>query len=102
VIFLVVLGPVILPLNVLLLPMNTDEQRTAIRDLGTPCPLVDETTGALYVLLKVAVERLPGNDGFRARVPGIPAIGEGDDPTEATFALTHALHGSLSADAESL
>jgi hypothetical protein len=73
------------------------EQRQAVEEEGTPLPVIDDVTGEAYMLL--AIEFMPDveHGGYTARVPGIPAYGEGERKEEAILALTAALNGYIDA-----
>lgn len=79
----------------MLFPTLTDEQRLAIEQFGTPCPLHDDVTGKDYVLLPVTIARRP--TGLVASIPGIMAGGEGETEEEALLALRESLCAFLSA-----
>lgn len=69
--------------------MVSDEQRRVIAIEGTPLPLIDRESGRAYLLLSVEFSAA-SSDGVRAQVPGITAIGEGEAPDGAVFALCEA------------
>ena len=76
----------------------TAEQRRAIDAGGTPLTLVDEHDGAAYVLLAPELIPDPELGGFTARVPGIPAYGEGETERAAVGDLLDALTMILDGD----
>jgi hypothetical protein len=53
---------------------------------GPPIPLIDSERGQGYMLMPVSFTRGPGRR-ILARVPGIAAVGEADQPTEALATL---------------
>lgn len=53
---------------------------------GPPLPLIDAEKGRGYMLMPVNFTRGPGGRLY-ARVPGIRAVGEADQPTEALGTL---------------
>ena len=60
----------------------SDEQRQYLKLDGAPLPLIDAERGRAYMLMPVNFT--PGEGGrVLARVPGIRAVGEADQPTEA-------------------
>ena len=63
-----------------------EEQRQYLDLDGAPLPLIDAEEGRGYMLMPVNFTRGPGG-GVLARVPGIRAVGEGDQPTEALATL---------------
>ena len=82
------------------LPVLTDDQRQAIKQDGTPMPIVDEQAGQTYILLSVRNLPEPAQGGFLATIPGIAAYGGGETEQEASLALCEALRGYLEAFAE--
>lgn len=64
----------------------TDEQRQYLDLDGAPLPLIDAERGLGYMLMPVNFTRGP-NGSVQARVPGIRAVGEADQPTEALATL---------------
>lgn len=62
-----------------------EELRPYLDHDGPPLPIVDYEGTDYYMLMPVTFTRAPG--GFQARVPGIDAVGEADEPTEALAAL---------------
>ncbi len=71
----------------------SDEQRQTIEEFGTPLDVVDPITHETYVLLPMEFAHEAG--GYLARVPGIPAFGEGETEEEAGLALMAALSGYI-------
>ncbi len=76
----------------------TAEQRRAIAAVGTPLTFVDDHDGAAYVLLAIEFIPDPELGGFTARMPGIPAYGEGETERAAVRDLVTALTMILDAD----
>ena len=68
----------------------SDAQREEVARNGIPLPLLDRESGHLYMLLAVTLVPAPLGGG-RSQIQGIPALGEGDTPEDAVFALTVAL-----------
>ena len=64
----------------------SDEQRHYLDLDGPPIPLIDAERGQGYMLMPVRFTRNPLGRIF-ARVPGIRAVGEADQPTEALATL---------------
>ncbi len=64
----------------------SDEQREFLTLDGPPLPLVDAEEGRCYMLMPVTFDR-DRNGRIMARVPGIRAIGEADQPVEALATL---------------
>lgn len=64
----------------------SDEQRRLLKLDGAPLPLVDHVGGKCYMLMPVSFSRGP-NGRVLARVPGIRAMGEANQPTEALATL---------------
>jgi hypothetical protein len=63
-----------------------DELRHYLDVDGPPIPLIDAEEGHGYMLMPVTFTR--GSPGrVLARVPGIRAVGEGNQPTEALATL---------------
>lgn len=58
---------------------------------------MDEETGEAYAVLPIEFQAGSQADGCMARVPGIPAYGEGQTEEEAIFALMAALNGYMDA-----
>jgi hypothetical protein len=68
----------------------SDEQREAIAQYGTPLPVIEADDGKAYIILGVNFERADASV-FRAVAPGVNAVGEGDLPSDALFALCAAI-----------
>ena len=64
----------------------SDEQRQYLALDGAPLPLIDAKQGRGYMLMPVNFTRGRSGRVF-ARVPGIRAVGEADEPTEALSTL---------------
>ena len=64
----------------------SDEQREFLDLDGAPLPFIDDKRGRCYMLMPVNFTRGPGGRVF-ARIPGIRAVGEADQPTEALATL---------------
>ena len=64
----------------------SDEQRQYLDLDGAPLPLIDAERGCCYMLMPVNFSRDSGSRVL-ARVPGIRAVGEGNQPTEAIGTL---------------
>jgi hypothetical protein len=64
----------------------SDEQRQYLDLDGAPLPLIDAERGRGYMLMPVTFTRGPSGRVL-ARVPGIRAAGEADQPTEALATL---------------
>lgn len=64
----------------------SDEQRHYLKVDGPPLPLIDPDAGRGYLLMPVSFTRGPGRR-IVARVPGIRAVGEADQATEALATL---------------
>jgi hypothetical protein len=64
----------------------SDEQRQYLKLDGAPLPLVNDDDAACYMLMPVRFTR-DASGSVLARVPGIPACGEGDQPIEALATL---------------
>jgi hypothetical protein len=64
----------------------SDEQRHYLKLDGAPLPLVDYEGGQCYMLMPVTFTQA-ADGGMQARLPGIDAVGEADQPTEALAAL---------------
>jgi hypothetical protein len=72
----------------------SDEQRQYLDLDGAPMPLIDAERGRCYMLMPVHFT--PGRSGrVEARVPGIGAVGEADQPTDALAALAIVLKEAL-------
>jgi hypothetical protein len=64
----------------------SDEQRQYLNLDGAPLPLIDAEQGRCYMLMPVNFTR--SSDGrVLARVPGVRAVGEADQPTDALATL---------------
>lgn len=64
----------------------SDEQRRYLLLDGAPLPLVDYEQGTSYILMPVKYS--PGPEGWvQARVPGIRAVAEAEQPMEALATL---------------
>jgi hypothetical protein len=61
-------------------------QRHALAESGAPLPLLDDETGQAYILLSVDLSPAPMG-GIRAESQGMDAVGEGDEPEDALWAL---------------
>lgn len=68
----------------------SDEQREAIAVCGTPLPIIEGDQGKAYILLSVNMARTDDN-AFRAVAQGVNAMGEGELPSDALFALCGAI-----------
>lgn len=68
----------------------SDEQRQYLDLHGAPLPLLDEETGHAYLLLSVHLSAAPMG-GVRAEGQDMDAIGEGDEPEDALWALAEAV-----------
>ena len=66
--------------------MVSDEQRQYLDLDGAPLPLIDPDQGRGYMLMPVDFTRSPGGRVF-ARVRGVRAVGEANEPTEALGTL---------------
>ena len=64
----------------------SDEQRYYLNVDGPPLPIIDDEDGSCYMLMPVTFTRGSGRR-ILARVPGIRAVGEADQPTEALATL---------------
>ena len=64
----------------------SDDQRQFLDLDGAPLPLIDPDRGRGYMLMPVTFTRGTGRRVL-ARVPGIRAVGEADQPTEALATL---------------
>ncbi len=64
----------------------SDEQRQYLDLDGAPLPLIDAEQAHGYMLMPVDFTRSPAGRVL-ARVPGIRAVGEADQPTEALATL---------------
>ena len=74
----------------------SDEQRNFLDLDGAPLPLIDPERGRGYMLMPVHFTRT--KDGsVLARVPGIRAAGEADQPTDALATLAVAIQKHLDA-----
>ena len=62
-----------------------EELRPFLEHDGPPLPIVDYEGTDAYLLMPVRFTRV--RDGIQARIPGIDAVGEADQPTEALAAL---------------
>jgi hypothetical protein len=72
----------------------SEEQRQYLKLDGAPLPLVDYDEGQCYMLMPVRFS--PGTNGrVLARVPGVRAVGEADQPTEAVATLAVLIKGTL-------
>jgi hypothetical protein len=67
-----------------------DELKAEIAEYGTPLPFVEPDDGEAYVVLSVKFSRTYDN-GFRAVAQGVNAVGDGDEPSDALFALCAAI-----------
>lgn len=72
----------------------SDEQRHYLALDGAPLPIVDYETNACYVLMPVRFLRGPGKRVL-ARIPGVRAVGEADQPIEALATLTVLIRDAL-------
>ncbi len=63
-----------------------DDLREAIEQDGTPLPLIEPDEGKAYLVLRVNIGRTQ-NGVFRAVAQGVNAVGDGDIPSDALFAL---------------
>lgn len=63
-----------------------DELRFYLDADGPPLPLIDPEKARGYLLMPVNFTRSP-NGGISARVPGIRAVGEADQATDALATL---------------
>lgn len=72
----------------------SDELRQYLELDGAPLPLVDYEEPQCYMLMPVTFSPGPAG-GVMARVPGIRAVGEGEDPTEALAALAVVIRENL-------
>lgn len=68
----------------------SDEQRQSLDLDGAPLPLLDEETGHAYILLSVDLSAAPMG-GIRAEFQGMNAVGEGDEPEDALWALAESM-----------
>jgi hypothetical protein len=68
----------------------SDEQREAIAQDGTPLPIIEADDGKAYIILRVNFARTE-DSVFRAVAPGVNAVGDGDLPSDALFALCVAI-----------
>jgi hypothetical protein len=64
----------------------SEEQRHYLNVDGPPLPLIDPDAGRGYMLMPVSFTRGPGHRVL-ARVPGVRAVGEADQATEALATL---------------
>ena len=64
----------------------TDEQRQYLNLDGAPLPLIDDESGRCFMLMPVAFSS-SSTGRVLARVPGIRAVGEANQPTEALATL---------------
>lgn len=78
-------------------PILNDEQRQAINENGTPLRIVDDLTGATFMLLSVESTFDPKQSSCTACIPGIDAYGEGETEQEAALALQEALRRYINA-----
>ena len=67
-----------------------DEVKAEIAEHGTPLPFIEPDDGKAYVVLSVKFSRTHDNR-FRAVAQGVTAVGEGEEPTDALFALCAAI-----------
>lgn len=72
----------------------SDEQRQYLTLDGAPLPLTDPESGACYMLMPVRFTR-GKNNAVLARVPGIRAVGEADQPTHALATLAVVIQDNL-------
>jgi hypothetical protein len=73
--------------------MMPDELRPFLDHDGPPLPMIDPDEGCAYMLMPVTFTGRPG--AIMARVPGIRAVGEGDEATEALAALAFVIKDNL-------
>ena len=74
----------------------SDEQREEIAAYGTPLPIIEAEEGKAYILMPVKMDRTRSGV-FRAVVPCMNAVGDGDVPSEAVFALCAAIEAATKA-----
>jgi hypothetical protein len=72
----------------------SDEQRQYLDLDGPPLPLIEPEEGRGYMLMPVTFTRGHG-DRILARIPGIRAAGEADQPTEALATLAIVIKQAL-------
>lgn len=72
----------------------SDEQRQYLNLDGAPLPFIDAEEGRCYMLMPVNFTQARGGRVL-ARVPGIGAIGEADQPTEALATLAIVIKEAL-------
>jgi len=64
----------------------SNEQRQILEQDGAPMPLVDGIAGKCYMVLPVEFSSA-GSGVVRARIPGVRAVADADDPTDAAMTL---------------
>jgi hypothetical protein len=72
----------------------SDEQRQFLKLDGAPLPIVDYETDQCYMLMPVAFSRGHGRRVL-ARLPGVRAVGEADQPIEALATLALVIKDNL-------